>query len=147
MGSVLLHLSLKVNLEEAPRISQPWKSAFLGFLVIEAMSNFDISMGATSTKKQTAKPLKYKPRNRDKEALAAKRRCVSTACIACRRRKSKVSFQSGVITGYCASGLLFSAMVILQAAPLVLQCMGLNACTIRTLITEERASTRRTSII
>lgn len=37
------------------------------------------------------KPIKSKSRNRDKESAAsAKRRCVSTACIACRRRKSKV---------------------------------------------------------
>ncbi|KAL8784142.1 MAG: hypothetical protein Q9195_009166 [Heterodermia aff. obscurata] len=37
-----------------------------------------------------SKPNKSKSRKKDKEASAAsKRRCVSTACIACRRRKSK----------------------------------------------------------
>ncbi|KAL8725545.1 MAG: hypothetical protein Q9181_006380 [Wetmoreana brouardii] len=33
--------------------------------------------------------IKSKPRAPEKDAAAAKRRCVSTACIACRRRKSK----------------------------------------------------------
>ena len=38
-----------------------------------------------------SKSAKSKSRKKDKEASAAsKRRCVSTACIACRRRKSKV---------------------------------------------------------
>ena len=38
-----------------------------------------------------SKSNKSKSRKKDKEASAAsKRRCVSTACIACRRRKSKV---------------------------------------------------------
>lgn len=44
--------------------------------------------GSTET---VTKPAKAKSRNKDNDSAAsAKRRCVSTACIACRRRKSKV---------------------------------------------------------
>jgi hypothetical protein len=35
-----------------------------------------------------------KGKGRDREASNAKRRCVSTACIACRKRKSKVDISS-----------------------------------------------------
>ncbi|KAL8706267.1 MAG: hypothetical protein Q9201_000643 [Fulgogasparrea decipioides] len=42
-----------------------------------------------STFTESSTGTKSKPRPPEKEAAAAKRRCVSTACIACRRRKSK----------------------------------------------------------
>ena len=43
------------------------------------------------TTETTTKSTKAKSRGKDKDSVAsAKRRCVSTACIACRRRKSKV---------------------------------------------------------
>lgn len=50
-------------------------------------NNFDSPPGSLSPTS------KIKPRRKDKDkeaAASAKRRCVSTACIACRRRKSKV---------------------------------------------------------
>ena len=50
-------------------------------------NNIDSPPGSLSPTSKT------KPRRKDKDkeaAASAKRRCVSTACIACRRRKSKV---------------------------------------------------------
>jgi hypothetical protein len=42
----------------------------------------------------------HKGKGNDKEdAPAAKRRCISSACIACRRRKSKVGRESGPLSG------------------------------------------------
>ena len=44
---------------------------------------------------QCQKAPKSKARSRDKDSpVSVKRRCVSTACIACRRRKSKVCQES-----------------------------------------------------
>ena len=48
-------------------------------------SGMDISQEATPRSEQ---PAKKKSRS-SRDAAAIKRRCVSTACIACRRRKSK----------------------------------------------------------
>ncbi|MCJ1390932.1 Nitrogen assimilation transcription factor nit-4 [Xylographa bjoerkii] len=47
------------------------------------------SATTTSPIQSSSKTQKSKSRTRDKDAFATKRRCVSTACIACRRRKSK----------------------------------------------------------
>ncbi|MCJ1417236.1 Nitrogen assimilation transcription factor nit-4 [Xylographa parallela] len=47
------------------------------------------STNPTSPLQSSSKAQKAKSRTRDKDAFATKRRCVSTACIACRRRKSK----------------------------------------------------------
>ncbi|MCJ1387092.1 Nitrogen assimilation transcription factor nit-4 [Xylographa soralifera] len=47
------------------------------------------STNTTSPLQSSSKAQKAKSRTRDKDAFATKRRCVSTACIACRRRKSK----------------------------------------------------------
>lgn len=46
------------------------------------------------------KPNKSKSHSKEKDSPAsasAKRRCVSTACIACRRRKSKVAFLPNIL--------------------------------------------------
>ena len=47
-----------------------------------------MDMGDGDTMGGGAPPMKKKSRS-SREAAAIKRRCVSTACIACRRRKSK----------------------------------------------------------
>ena len=104
---------------------------------------------------------KIKSHSRDKDSkdspgsASAKRRCVSTACIACRRRKSKVCSSSSCP---CCDSLLsihrlntdrgcdsYSVMAIPPVAPLAHLSTALSASTIPIQTTVAKASTRRTS--
>ena len=106
---------------------------------------------------------KTKSHGRDKDSkdspgsASAKRRCVSTACIACRRRKSKVcsSFSCPLLLSAalysspnadqgCKS---YSVMAIPPVAPLAHLSTVLSAYTILIQTTVAKASTRRTSTI
>ncbi|KAL8718278.1 MAG: hypothetical protein Q9225_004569, partial [Loekoesia sp. 1 TL-2023] len=77
---------------------------------------------------------KSKSRLAEREAASTKRRCVSTACIACRRRKSKARDLTPTDDKLLTSNRASSAMGTPLAALLVLQSTGLNASTIPTLI-------------
>ena len=97
----------------------------------------------------SSKAQKAKPRTRDKDAFATKRRCVSTACIACRRRKSKVS------RGLVARAVQYrakmptcdSATEILPVVLPVLRYMVPNVSTTPTRTIVVKAFTRRTSTV
>ena len=52
--------------------------------------SYVLSPPITQDSAESTPPIKVKTKNRENDgASAAKRRCVSTACTACRRRKSK----------------------------------------------------------
>ena len=51
--------------------------------------------GEERLESSTPEAIKSRRKDKDRDAAAAKRRCVSTACIACRRRKSKASARIG----------------------------------------------------
>jgi hypothetical protein len=57
---------------------------------MESKAPEDNSSERTAAEELGAKLAKAKSWSRDKNPLSAKRRCVSSACVACRRRKSKV---------------------------------------------------------
>lgn len=91
---------------------------------------------------------KFKSRLAEKEAASTKRRCVSTACIACRKRKSKVrvkSYRSVLSNESLNMGQLSSAMVILLAVRPVPRYTEPNASMIPIPTTAAKASTRKTS--
>ncbi len=104
---------------------------------------------------------KTKSHSRDKDSkdspgsASAKRRCVSTACIACRRRKSKVcSSSSCPCCDRCSLPIapntdrgckFYSVMAIPPVAPLAHLSTALSASTILIQTTVAKASTRRTS--
>lgn len=104
-----------------------------------------------------AKTPKFKSRSRDKDSASAKRRCVSTACIACRRRKSKACRSSACDRASDVSvtykmqpvlnqiGSFHSAMETPQAAPPARRYTGRNASTILIPTIGGKASTRRIS--
>lgn len=107
----------------------------------------------------TSKGLKSKSQSRDKASPAstasAKRRCVSTACIACRRRKSKVrsSFSSATAITYnharADTDTALASYSVMGIRPAVLHAppsMVPNAYTIRIPTIAVRVSTRRTLI-
>lgn len=76
--------------EDQPQIAHPEYSPRASPTINDDANENHVASPADSLSKQN----KSKSRKKDKEASAAsKRRCVSTACIACRRRKSKVFFQ------------------------------------------------------
>lgn len=104
-------------------------------------------LSSTTSHPEHATGTKIKPRIAEREAASAKRRCVSTACIACRRRKSKVHSRSSPSSHLLILLPTSSAMETPQAAPLVLQSTAPNVSTIPTPIIEERASTRKTLTI
>ena len=101
---------------------------------------------------------KTKSHSRDKDskespsAASAKRRCVSTACIACRRRKSKVccykfsssSIVAPMLTYYCT---IDSVMATLPVAPLAHLSTEPSASTIPIQTIVVRVFTKRTLII
>lgn len=83
-------------------------------------------------------------------SASAKRRCVSTACIACRRRKSKVRFCSTIPTWRDQRVAdprisMTSVMGIHQAVLLAPPFTEPNVSTIPTQTIAVRASTRKTS--
>ena len=63
---------------------------------------------------------KAKGRRGEKDSAAAKRRCVSTACIACRRRKSKV----GPLLFVEPTWLIAGAAVRRDPSELCCMCVG-----------------------
>ena len=94
--------------------------------------------------------IKSKSRNEDKaspSAASAKRRCVSTACIACRKRKSKAYITLMIPNPYWLTPVFHtSAMETPLAALLALLSMAQTASTTRTPIIAARVFTRKTSI-
>ncbi len=128
----------------------------------------DIPKPAGSLPKGSNKPKSHSQQS-DKgspastSAASAKRRCVSTACIACRRRKSKVGsplwcceataaacFTWAHRRSYAIADWLLhlnSAMGTRRVALLVPRSTAQSASTTPTQTTAARASTRRTSTI
>lgn len=93
------------------------------------------------------KATKSKSHSKDKGSPAsasAKRRCVSTACIACRRRKSKVCSYSA-IRGWQANGVNNSAMATHRAVLLAPLSTEPNVSTTLIQTIAAKASTRKTS--
>ena len=88
------------------------------------------------------------PRAADKDAASAKRRCVSTACIACRKRKSKVclSYVSHSVERTTRLTLdVISATAILRAVLHVPPSTAPNVSTTPTQTIGGKAYIRRTS--
>ena len=96
---------------------------------------------------------------KDKDSFNAKRRCVSTACIACRKRKSKVRSGRHLCSGPCIRQTPISprwrsqadrgvstnsAMATPPAALPVPPSTAQNVCTTPTPTIVAKASTRRT---
>lgn len=79
------------------------------------------------------------------ESKISRRKAVSSACIPCRKRKSKVGSRRVSITRCMVTKLLdYSAMVRCPRARLVRRSIVLSVATMRTAITEGRGHSKET---
>lgn len=100
------------------------------------------------------KHFKSQRQTSDEPAKSAKRRCISTACLACRRRKSKAGLPSYLFRVWRRNTLMLtdarfnsSATATHLAVQHVLRSMAPNVSTTPIQITAGKAYTKRTLTI